>query len=240
MIQKSILQGLGIALLVLASCGENEMKPKPPKLPESFKRIQDKSIEDSTLVKLVKNLDTSFHEPKSFWEKIINDTNYSIIHRRICAVKLVERFVRKGMLLRNFPRLFPVSDTATLSNRFVGERDTVYRRRIARSGGSWKDVAYYLQSGRRVYDTLENQFKMRMLRAGYRLFYVDLDIYKEYDFSCDIFNIGFYIALKGEMNEDCLRNFLVEQNGCVIKEQVIEGIYPVLEMEVNSTRTNEN
>jgi hypothetical protein len=231
---------LFILSVCVISCGgkKNKQKQDPLSLPEIFNRIADKTLPTDTLIKLVKDLDTSYHEKTSFWLDMIRNKAYGEVNRSIYAVKLVERHVKPGMLLRDFPQIFLAGDTAYFKRFWIYAEDTLRSRKIIR-GGSWKDIGYYLRPGNR-YDTLLPKFKLDMMRKGFNLFYIEASYFSSTDSSGHgkAYETGIYIAVDGKLTRDEFQNYLAERKHLLVgpegrtrlaEDLVIKGVFATID-----------
>lgn len=217
-----------VVSVFLCACNPGNIKEEIKTLPANFKALQNKSISADSVISLVNGLDSTYTEDNLFWENILSDTSYDITNRRICAVKYIERFVKPGTSLEDFPTISNLLDTLEQKYMFVFELDTLLRRKVIR-GGSWKDIAYYLGFGQLDNDTVFKSFKMKMRRKGYKLFYVKLQEHHTTDFRgmMDGFSIGFAIAIKGNVKEEDLDAFFRGQKSNLHIKSTVQGIYGV-------------
>jgi hypothetical protein len=217
-------------VLLLFSCSNQPGVEK--KLPSVFEKIKDKHILCYDLKELLRNLDTTVAEDKEFWLSIINDTNYVTMQRGACVLKLFERFARPGSKLNDIGPVFTSNYPGLL---LQGPADTALRKRriFPRSGGSWKDVGFYLRGGDAIsMDSLTSLARFVAEKKG-KLF--TISVYSTYlnDVKASTCNqcherdyLALHIALSGNMTKEQLKEFLYSGKSAGLEDITVLGVYP--------------
>ncbi|MBC7863391.1 MAG: hypothetical protein IAF38_10475 [Bacteroidia bacterium] len=216
---KNLTYHLNVLLLLFAlfSC---KQKQENNNLPENFKQIQDRKLDNNELEKVIALLDSTVSEKSDFWLTIVNDSSYSNYHRCVAAMMFFKRHAKKGMMLKNIP---PITKHLISDRKFVSEYSSkpAKRRIISRNGGSWKDVGHYFTfSELEKTDSTFKNFYRRISENQGNCFYLDLWCRYSFDMRGDPYQItGIMMGLKGDIDENELEKYL-ETGSCKNQDSI--------------------